>query len=392
MKKILIIGTGIAGLTAAQTIRKEDADSSITMIGDEKFMPYKRIKLSKALDKDMTEAELLVKDLDWYRENKIDVVTGKSAKRIDSAAKKVELSDGSSADYDALVIATGSRAFVPPIKGVDKKGVFTLRNLDDSWAIREYAKDAKNVLIIGGGILGLENAFSLSKQGKHVTVLELGQSLMPRQLDQKAAEIITGSMKSRDADILFGVNVEEILGGDKVEGFRTSDSAVHDCDMVILSTGVRANLDLCEGSGIECNRGVVVDENMRTSVDGVYAAGDVIELNGRGYGQWITALAQGKVAGENILGKDSKFASDTVGVMDINCFDVECVSIGEVSDAASDYCVIVESPYRKICVKDDKAVGAIVFENPKLVISVKKLIDSGEPVTAAQLMELANSN
>lgn len=385
MQSVVIIGSGIGGLTVAQTVRTADSESQITIVGSEDFYPYNRIKLSKSLERDVTEEELLVKPKSWYDENNIKLLKGVAATRIFTGEKSVLLSDGSVLQYDKLVLANGAESFIPPVEGTDKKGVFSLRTLDDSWAIRDYMKHAENVLVIGGGVLGLENAYSLASQGKNVTVLEMADWLMPRQLDREASQILESKLKDAGVEILFGTSASKLTGDSRVEGYETSDGEHHSAEMVIFSTGIRPNTEIDIDAELKINKGIVVNSKMETSVPDIYAVGDIAELDGRVYGLWSISTLQAKVAGENILGNNSEF-KDGSTMMSLNSFGLYLFSVGNISVEKPDYTLTGESSsYRKVVVKDGIPVGGIIFDDANKAIALKRLIEKGEPVEKSDL-------
>ncbi|OHW61824.1 nitrite reductase [Andreesenia angusta] len=385
MKNIVIIGSGVGGLTVAQTIRASDSESDITIVGAEDFYPYNRIKLSKSLEKDVTEDELLIKPKSWYLENNIMLLKGISMKSISSSEKKVYLSNGKSLKYDKLVLASGAKSFVPPVEGVDLKGVFSLRTLDDSWAIRDYMVNVQNVLVVGGGVLGLENAYSLAKQGKKVAVAEMADWLMPKQLDREASEILESKLRDAGVEIMFGASASKLLGGDSVESYETSDGKQHPAEMVIFSTGIRPNTDIEIDAELETNRGIVVNSKMETSVEDIYAVGDVAEFDGRVYGLWSISTLQAKVAAENILGIGSEF-KDGSPMMSLNSFGLYLFSVGNISPENPDYTLTGDGPsYRKVVVKDSMPVGGIIFDDANKAIALKRMIEKGQAASREEL-------
>jgi nitrite reductase (NADH) large subunit len=388
LSDIVIIGTGIGGFTVAQKIREADKEANIFLIGKEDFYPYNRIQLSKSLDKDMTEEELLIKPKEWYGENDIKLYKGVEATHISTKDKSVSLSNGETLKYDKLVLANGAKNFRPPIDGIEKEGVFSLRTLDDSWKIRDYMKDVKNVLIIGGGVLGLENAYSLATQGKSVTVVERNKWLMPRQLDRYASNLLEKKLEAENIDILFEDAVEKITGKDKVEGYIDSHGKEHPAEMVIFSTGITPNTDIEIDTDLEHNKGIVVTTNMKTNIEDIYAVGDICECEGINYGLWNISKQQGIVAAKNILGESSEFVSGS-SMMSLNSFGISLFSLGDISEDGADYVLKEESEnYRKLIVKNDKISGAIVFNDAKKALAIKKLLEKRETVSKEEAEKL----
>lgn len=385
MSNIVIVGSGIGGFTVAQTVRAEDSESNIYIIGKENFYPYNRIKLSKALDRDVTADELLIKPESWYKEQNIELLKGVEMTSISTSQRTVSLSNGDSLVYDKLVLASGAESFIPPVDGSDKKGVFSLRTIDDSWAIRKYMEHAESVLIVGGGVLGLENAYSLAKQGKHVTVVEMSEWLMPKQLDRESSAVLEQKLIDAGVNIAFGTSAQKIVGEDSVNGYIDSDGKEHSVDMVIFSTGIRPNTGIEIDAELQSNRGIVVNAGMETSVDDIYAVGDIAEFEGRVYGLWSISTIQGKVAGENILGKNSSF-TDGSSMMSLNSFGLYLFSVGNISEEDPDYVVKRDTgSYGKILVKDGAPIGGIIFDNANKAIALKRMIEKKEQVDKASM-------
>jgi nitrite reductase (NADH) large subunit len=300
--KIIIIGAGIACVSAIKAIRLQNKDIKITVYGEETYYPYKRIRLTKDLASGIQESSLLVEKQSWYEENKVTIYKEKKVIRINPSAHRIYLSDGTVDEYTALLLANGASNLVLPIKGVEKENVFTLRNLLDAQVILEQAEKSKKVLMIGGGILGLEIAWSLTKLGKKVTIVEALPELMSRQLDERASAILKKVVEAHGVVVHTGSQVKELTGNRRVEGFITDQNLSQSCEMVIHCTGIRPNIQLVEDTGIQINRGIVVNNRMETNLPDIYAAGDVAEYQGAIPGLWSVASLQGEIAGSNIAG------------------------------------------------------------------------------------------
>ncbi|ORX23118.1 pyridine nucleotide-disulfide oxidoreductase [Thermoanaerobacterium sp. PSU-2] len=374
--KFVIIGNGIAALQAAENIRKNDGESKITMISREKYNTYYRVKLSHLLGQQFDLGKLYVKPDQWYEDNNIDVLLKRNVLSVDTDKKIVKLDDGSILTYDVLIVASGSHSFVPPVKGNDKKGVYAVRSLDDVEKLNEYINGKKRGVVVGGGLLGLEAAWSLRQTGYDMTVIEFFPRLLPKQSDEEGARIIEKIIENSGINLVLGAEVEEIIG-DPVDGVMLKNGIKIDADFVIFSAGVRPNLDAIKDSGIKINKGIVVDDFMKTNVDDVYAAGDVAEHNGKIYGLWTVALAQGRTAGLNAVGIKTVYKevppSSTLKVTGVDVF-----SSGDIFDeAAVSYRYKDGNTYYKLFAKENKLIGAILIGDISYSTKVKKAIDSG---------------
>ncbi len=298
----VIIGNGTAGLNAAKAIRERDATGSVLIVSNEPYSTYNRPMLTKTLMSELDPAQLAVEDEKWYSDHNIYQVLGKSAVRIDTAQKEVELSDGTRLKYTKLIYAAGSECFIPPIGGSDRSGVVAIRRFDDAKKVGTLLENVRSAVVIGGGVLGLEAAWELRRAKCDVTVLELAPTLMGRQLDDEAARMIQTISEGQGIHIHTGVSITEIEGGDTVSGVRLADGRVFEAQLVIISAGVRANTALAQAAGIDIDRAVIVNAKMQTNVPDIYACGDCAQFDGINYALWSEASEQGRVAGANAAG------------------------------------------------------------------------------------------
>ncbi|MGS0765314.1 FAD-dependent oxidoreductase [Syntrophomonas curvata] len=364
-EKFIIVGGGIAALSAAQAIRKRDRTAEIIMLSEEASRPYYRPALSDFLTEDLPDNRLFVFEKAWYDENQVDLRTASRVVKIDTAAKKLETEQGDSIAYGKLIIATGARSNIPPFKGGDKQGVFALRSLDDALKLKEAMKAAKKAVVIGGGVLGLEAVWEMLGSKISVAVVEFNQRLMPRQLDEAGSMRLQELMTRQGVELCLGVATDEILGDEKVSGVKLSDGRVLEADLVLLSTGVRPNVELAKEAGINVDQGIVVDNNMRTSVSDVYAAGDAAQFGERPVGLWPVSMEMGRVAGAAAAGDWVEYKQPVLSTM-LVAFDREIFSIGEVN-LPPDQCRVVEvidpveQYYKKSYIKDGVLVGEIII-------------------------------
>lgn len=364
--KYLIIGNGIAGLSATKEIKKNDPQGSITMVSNEEFLTYYRLKLTKSLSKNVDAKELIINDQLWYDENNINVILSKIVEKIDIENKLVVLDNSKEIHYENLLIATGARPFVPPIHGKFKEGVFALRTIKDLLYIKEYLKDKKRVTIIGGGLLGLEASWALKELGMIVSIIEFAPYLLPRQLDKELGDKLMKKLEQMGMRVYLASTAEEILGESKATGILINSGEIVKSDAILVSSGIRPNLDLVRDTAIDFDKGIKVDSNLKTNIDNVYAAGDVVEYDNMVIGLWTTSNEQGKIAGKNMTGGHDEythpklFTSLTMG--DINIF-----SVGNILDYDEVYEYIEEGKdiHHKLYTKEGKVTGAILFGDIK---------------------------
>jgi nitrite reductase (NADH) large subunit len=377
--RVVIVGCGIAGVTAAKVITEYNDNIKTSIYTDESHLYYPRPKLYEVLSGEADPSTIYSFPEQWYDEKGIKIYLDKSATEIETDRKELILKDRTKIGYDRLLLANGAHPFLPPVKGVDKKGVFSLRTIENTIAIREYARNTKRVIVIGGGLLGLEFASSLRKLGQRVEVVELFSRLLPKQLDQEGANVLKDIISASGIEISLGVKTQEILGKDKVSGIALDNGKQISGELVLFSAGIRSNTDLAAKSGIKVNRGVVVNQFLQTSSPDVYAAGDVCEFEGKIYGIIPAALDQAKIAAANLLGKEEKVYKGTVPSNTLKIAGIDFASIGLVNPEKPGYEEIKKVDmergiYKKIVLDQGKIVGAIVLGETKSIAPFMKLI------------------
>jgi nitrite reductase (NADH) large subunit len=376
--RVVIVGGGIAGVSAAETIRNNSEKAAITLISSEKELPYYRLNLTRYLAGEIAADDLLMHPADWYQQQRIELVTGKSVESISPEKHAVELDSGESLFYDQLILTAGSHPFIPPIPGSNLAGVFTLRTASDADLIIDQVKPGETCVCIGGGILGLETAGALSRRGADVVLLESHEWLMPRQLNQAAASRLEAHMADLGITLVKSAQTARLLQEQgSVSGVELVTGERIECRAVIYCTGVRSNTVLARKAGLEVNNGVVVDSQLRTSLPGIYAAGDIAEYNGVVYGIWGPAQYQGSIAGLNAIGETTLFG----GVPRSNALKVlgiEMLSIGEFTPPDGSYQVIwdeSEAGFAHFVFHDGKMTGAILLDNIEPAAKIKKAIE-----------------
>lgn len=366
MKRYIIVGNGVAGTTAAENIRKLDQEGTIIILSNEDLPFYYRIRLNEYLSGDLKEEDLLAKKAEWYKEHKIDLRLQSPVVSGDPQKKVVVAKDNEEFSYDTLLIATGSHSFIPPITGSETNGVFAIRSIQDCREITGWAKKVEDVVLIGGGLLGLEAGNALLRLGLKVTVVEFFPRLLPRQLDVDGAKRLQAIMEGMGFSFRLGAKTQEITGDNLVTGVSLEGGESLSAQMVIISAGVRPNMELAQPLGLETDKGIKVDERLRTNQPDIYAAGDVAEFRGMPYGIWPAAMEQGKIAGTNMAGGDSLYKGTTMANT-LKVVGVDLASAGEI-DAEGKFdskMVTDEKIYKKIVLDNNLIIGCIMLGDKK---------------------------
>ncbi|NLY67656.1 MAG: NAD(P)/FAD-dependent oxidoreductase [Tissierellia bacterium] len=368
MKKIkyLIIGNGIEGLSAAREVRNQDKEGTIMLISKEPYYTYYRPKLTEGIFKEFTINNLLVYDENWYKQKNIKTALRTVVKKLDIENNVVHLYDGKIITYEKLLIATGGRPFIPNIKSKNKEGVFALRTIQDLYEFKEFLKSCNTVSVIGGGLLGLEAAWSLKLLKKEVNVIEFAPYLLPKQLDMELANKLEERLNSLGLSIYTNSQVEEVLGDARTNGIKLNENRQIPTDAVLISSGIRPNLDLVKDTAIEYDKGIKVDSQMRTNIENVYAVGDVIEVDGMILGLWTAANEQGRVAGANMAGLEKEYKQPKVFTT-LEIGDIKIFSAGNISnyDKIYEYKDPGKDIHHKLFTKDGTITGVILFGDIK---------------------------
>lgn len=386
----LIIGNGVAGTTAAENIRLNDPAGPITIVTDEDLPFYYRIRLPDYLAGVIPQSALVAKKPEWYAEKKITLKLAVKVTDVDGDARLVRTADGATLAYDTLLLANGSHPFVPPLKGADLPGVFTMHTVEDVRRIAQAAREISSVVFIGGGLLGLEAANALHKLGKNITVVEFIPRLLPRQLDDEGGARLKQFFENMDFRFRLGAATREIGGTGRVTKVVLESDEILPADMVILSAGVRPNLDLARKLGLEINRGIMVDKYLQTSRPAVYAAGDVIEFKGICYGIWPAALEQGKIAGRNMAGEDVSYNGTTPSnILKVAGIDLASAGVIDAADRYESKVVVSAGTYKKVVIDNNRVIGCIMLGDRKNFNRILQAIDTGENISG-ELESLLN--
>lgn len=386
-KRIVIVGAGIAGVSAAEAARAQNPSAEITVLSKEEGLPYYRLNLTRLLAGEVTDLSLPIHPESWYKENRIDLFMKAEVTEIQPGVKTIVLRDGKRLSYDSLILTAGAHPFIPPVPGAQKSGVTTFRNLDQAVKIASAAKLARSVVVVGGGILGLEAAAALKQTspGLTVTVVEGFDYLMPRQLNRKAASRLKNHVEKLGILLETGTTVKEIEGDERVAGVVLGNGKHIAAELVVFAAGVRPNSYLARITGLKVNQGILVNDYMETSFDGIYAAGDIAEHRGVVYGLWNAAMYQGAIAGMNAAGKKSGFGgiprSNTIKVLGIDLFSIGAI---EPCDGS---CTVIEKEneraYISLLFRDGHMEGAILYGDTSRSADIKKAIEDKKDFSRA---------
>ena len=381
--RYLIIGAGIAGVSAADSIHQADSTANVVLLSDETELPYFRMNLTRYLAGELDDSKLDLHSRAWYLENHIELHLNSKVVDIDPRERRVSTADGLSFDYDVLVMTTGASPFVPPFPGANLAGVQTLRTLRDANAVLSVCSRPVNVVCIGGGLLGLEVAGAISKRGAQVSVVESLPWLLPRQLDQAASRLLQQKIEAMGITVYTGAKTRALVGYEHVEAVELEDGSSLPADLVIISAGVSANLELARKAGLSINRGILVDDTMRTSDPNIYAAGDDTEHQGRMYGLWVPAKSQGAIAGFSAAGKPAKFASDPPSAR-LKVLGIDLFSIGEITPAEVDVVLVEENNgnYASFLFRGGILRGSILLGDASLAAAVKNAVEAQKDFSA----------
>jgi nitrite reductase (NADH) large subunit len=362
----VIAGGWAAGTAAAQHLRKLDPMSAITIVDVESVAYYPRPDLIDYLAGRKSRDQLFMHATSWYSENGITLISGRRVVHVHVAEHEVTLDDGTALSYDKLLLANGASPFVPPLPGAEQVGVFTLRTLDDADAVLSRVVPGATVVVVGGGLLGLEAARALAERGMRAVVIEFAGRLLPNQLDERSAEMLVEHLRSLGITALLGAETQQILSGDHgAAGVLLKDGRLAHGEFVLFSTGVRPNVSVAREAGITTGRGVQVDDSMQTSAPDVYAAGDVVEHRGRVYGIVPPCLEQARVAAQNMVSPGTAAYEGSIMSSSLKTCGIDVLSMGNVNPTQEQRVHVIQAQgqqtYRKVVLQDGIIVGVILY-------------------------------
>ena len=365
-EQLVLVGNGMAGVRTLEELLKIAPDKyDITVFGSEPYGNYNRIMLSPVLAGEKTIDDIMLNDEQWYIDNGITLHKGKPVAEIDRINKKVIAEDGTAANYDRLLLATGSNPFMIPVPGKDKDGVIAFRDIHDVDTMLQASKEHKKAVVIGGGLLGLEAANGLMKQGMDVTVVHLLDSLMERQLDKPASALLKASLEERGMTFLMEAATEEIIGNGRVQGVRFKDGTEVAADLVVMGVGIVPNAALAKSAGLHCERGVVVNDVMQTFDPAIYAVGECAQHRGIAYGLVAPLFEQGKVAANQLAGLGYAYYQGSITSTKLKVTGIDLFSAGDFNEAEGDEVMVLQDPasgtYKKLVINNDRIKGAVLY-------------------------------
>ena len=398
--KVVIVGNGVAAVFTAQNLKYLREDVDIEIFTQERYPYYTRVNLPELISGKIQVNDLIVFKEDWYREKNIKQNLNKRVTKIEPDQKAIFIEGQTDpVSYDKLILALGSVPNIPPIKNAREmvgKGVFTLRTIDDGLEIREYIHKnrAKKAIIIGGGLLGLELANQINIANLDTTVVEFFPRLLPMQLDDECSAMLKKEIETKGIKVVLNAATEEIQGNGSVSGIKLKDGQKFESDIILIQAGIRATIDLAQNSGIETNRGIIVNEFLETSKEDIFAVGDCVEYNNQTWGIIPACMEQSKIVAASALGLKKVEYKGTTPKNTLKIVGMELTSIGIfdpskeegggwdiLKKADKDDCC-----YQKLILKDNKLKGAILFGDNKAMSFVYKKME--QDVTREELMDI----
>lgn len=399
---VVIIGNGIAGVTAADFIRRHHKNCKIHLIGQEKYPLYNRMAISKLIYNKTALQNLILMPDDWYRSREIQQWLNTQVNTIDSIKRLIKLGTGESINYDRLIITTGSNARIPEIENWNIGGCFSLRTAEDGMCIRTYLQDhhCKKVVIAGGGLLGLEVAYAFTQVGVKVTVLERSNQLLTRQLDASAANILHRYLAALGITIIYSAEIQSVIGEydednssfNRIKAVKLKTGEYLPADLALVAAGITANKKLSEKNNLNHEQGLIVDDHLRTSIKHIYAAGDIAQLEtsqGKLPGLWPIAVEQGRIAAINALGGNQAYQAKPIAT-GLKVVGVELTSMGKFIADENDQEFVIRNKdnYQKVVLHDRVIIGCILLGHPEYNSKIVGFINSQKKLSEEQLDRL----
>ncbi len=366
--KLVMVGNGMAGVRTLEELIKIAPDVyDITVFGAEPHPNYNRILLSPVLAGEQSVQDIILNDLDWYQNHGITLHLGKKITQIDRARRQVIADDGTTVEYDRLLLATGSNPFLLPVPGNDLTGVIGYRDIADTNAMIEAAKTKRHAIVIGGGLLGLEAANGLKLRGMQVTVVHLPGWLMERQLDPVAGKMLQQSLEDRGLVFKMEKNTQALIGDEQgqVKAIRFTDGSELPADLVVMAVGIRPNTALAESAGLHCHRGIVVNDTMQTFDPRIYAVGECVNHRGTAYGLVAPLFEMAKVCANHLANFGIGRYQGSVTSTKLKVTGIDLFSAGEFMGGEGTEEIVLSDPiggvYKKLVIREDKLVGACLY-------------------------------
>ena len=384
-ESLIVIGNGMAAARFVDELAQRALGRyAVAVIGEEPRLAYNRVLLSALLADEVDFDDIELKPARWWRDRGVTLRYGERATQVDAAARNVTLAGGTQLAFSKLVFATGSQPIKPDIPGMDLPGVLTFRDVDDVNAITATKAAGARVVVIGGGLLGLEAAYALAKAGARVTLLHLMDRLMERQLDQRAALMLKRAVEAKGIAVRLQAQTARIAGSGRVEAVELRDGTTIAADAVVVAVGIRANIGLARAAGLEVGRGIVVDDHLETSTVGVHAIGECAEHRGCCYGLVEPAYEQARLLARRFAGERASYPGSVLAT-NLKVSGVNVFSAGDFLAATDEAEEIVFSDpavgvYKKLIIAHDRLVGAVLFGDTADGLWYLDLIRAGSSV------------
>ncbi len=381
---LVIVGNGMAAARLVDELVKSSLGRyAIAVIGDEPRLAYNRVLLSSVLAGETASHDIELKPASWWRERGVTLKYGSLATEIDVGRRELKIENDESIEFSKLVLATGSTAIRLNVPGADLPGVNTFRDSRDVDLLLTLAAQKKRVVVVGGGLLGLEAAYGLAKAGAPVTLLHLMDRLMERQLDAPAASLLKSLVERKGIEILLNASTARIVGERRVESVELADGRRIDADAVIFAAGIRPNVALAKEAGLSVNRGIVVDDDLQTSAEGIFALGECAEHRGVCYGLVEPAYEQARVLARHLAGREAAYQGSVVAT-NLKVSGVSVFSAGDFMGADGSESIVLSDvkrgTYKKLVVADGRLSGAVLIGDVADALWYLELIRAREPV------------
>jgi nitrite reductase (NADH) large subunit len=383
---LVVVGNGMAAMRLVEELaRRALGRYAVAVIGDEPRLAYNRVLLSSVLAQEVSRSEIELHRAGWWRDHGVTLLYGQTATAIDPAVRRVRLASGATLPFTKLVLATGSRPIRLSVPGMDLAGVMTFRDLGDVAAIEAAAAKHTKVVVIGGGLLGLEAAYGLARAGSQVAVVHLMDRLMERQLDARAADMLTKAVKARGIAVHLNAETIAIRGNRRTKAVALRDGREIEADFVVVATGIRPNVDLARTADVDIDRGIVVDDHLQTSRPGIHAIGECAEHRGICYGLVEPAYEQASALASQLSGEGGRYCGSVLAT-NLKVSGVNVFSVGDFLGAPSKEHIVFSDPglgsYKKLVVAGGRLAGAVLFGDTADGLWYLDLIRSGASIEA----------
>jgi nitrite reductase (NADH) large subunit len=394
-QRLVVIGNGMAGMrTVEELLSAAPEKYDITVFGAEPYGNYNRIMLSSVLCGEKTIEDIVINDRQWYVDNGIRLHAGKNKAvvRIDRTARKVYAQDGTCADYDRLLIATGSKAVIPPIPGNDLEGVISFRDIFDVNRMLSYCRTHKKAVVLGGGLLGLEAANGLVLRGMDVTVIHNNEVLLNRQMDRQAGEMLRKELELKGLKFKMPAKTQRLIsdGNDHITAVRFEDGSELQCDLFIMAIGVRPNMALAQEAGVYCERGIVVNDTLQSYDPSIYAVGECIQHRGDTFGLVAPLFEQAKVCANHLSDHGAAEYVTLPTATKLKVTGINLFSVGDFMGDENSESIHFTDPalgiYKKLVIKANKLIGAVLYGDTTDGNWYQELLEKEEPVSGIRDM------